>query len=158
MIYAILSGILMLVGVVGAVLPFLPGPPLSFAGLLLYALATHFVKVSPVALIVFGILTALTLVLDIAAPALGARGYKATRSGILGSILGAIFGMFVAGPVGIIIGPFVGGFLGEYFAVYDPERAFWTAWGALVGFLFGTVVRFGVTVAIGVYFIYALFR
>lgn len=154
----ILAAILILLGIAGAVLPFLPGPPLALAGLIIYGFATDFSKVSITTVIIFTLLTILTLILDVAAPALGAKGYKASRWGIIGAFAGAILGMFVLGPLGIIIGPFVGGFVGEMIANPDSTRALRTAWGAFVGFLVGTVVRLGITFAMAGYFVYALIK
>ena len=154
----VLAAILILLGVIGAVLPFLPGPPLALAGLIIYGFATDFNKVSVTAVVVFSLLTVLVLVLDVAAPALGAKGYKASRAGVAGSFIGALVGIFALGPLGIIIGPFVGGFAGEIMTSPDAHRAWRTAWGAFVGFLVGTVVRLGLTFAMAGYFVYALIK
>ncbi len=157
LLLTIISGLLLLTGLLGAILPLLPGPPLSLAGLVLYGLATHFTRISVTAVIIFSVLTALTLLLDILAPALGAKGYKASRGGTWGAILGAVFGLLVLGPAGIIFGPLLGAFLGEYLAVRNSEQALGAAWGAFLGFLLGTAVRLGVSVAMAGYFVYALF-
>lgn len=155
---AIISAILMLGGIAGSILPFLPGPPLGLAGLLLYAIVTKFQTVSVAAIIIFGALTILTIVLDVAAPALGAKGKKASRQGVWGSIIGGIAGMFVMGPFGIVIGPFVGAFIGEYLNKPNSEQALRAAWGSFLGFLVGTLARTAVAIAMGVYFLYAIFR
>lgn len=154
----IVAGILIFLGLAGAVLPFLPGPPLALAGLIIYAVAQGTDKVSVLAILVFSVLTILTLILDFLAPVLGAKGYKASRYGVVGSFVGAIFGMFVLGPLGIIIGPFIGGFCGEILANRGAYSAWRTAIGSFVGFLVGTVFRLGVTLAIAGYFVYALFK
>lgn len=154
----VLAGVLILLGIAGAVLPFLPGPPLAFAGLLIYGFATDFEPMSATVLVVFGFLILLTLALDVVAPAIGAKGYKASRWGIIGSFVGAIFGIFVMGPLGIILGPFVGGFVGEFLHLPDSKRALRTAWGSFVGFLMGTLVRLGVTLGMAGYFVYALIK
>lgn len=109
-------------------------------------------------MVVFGILTVLTVVLDFIAPALGAKGYKASFWGVLGSAIGAIVGIFVLGPFGIILGPLIGGFAGEYLYVRDTNRALKSAWGSFLGFVAGSVIRFGVAVAMAAYFVYLILK
>lgn len=157
MIYTLIAGVLILVGFAGAILPFLPGPPLALAGLIIYGFATDFTAVSVTAIIVFSILTAVSFVLDVFAPALAARGYKASSYGMIGSVLGGVFGMAVLGPLGLVLGPLAGGFVGEYLAAPDAQKALRTAWGAFVGFFVGTAVKFLVTLAMAIYFIFSLF-
>lgn len=153
-----LAGILVILGLAGSVLPFLPGPPLSLAGLLVYGFATDFDKMSVGVVIVFAVLTLITILLDVFAPALGAKGHKASHSGVVGSIVGAFAGLIFLGPLGIILGPFIGGFIGEYWHRHNIEKAMHTAWGSFVGFLWGTLVRFAVTLAMAIYFFYVLLR
>ncbi len=153
----IVSGLMIVIGFIGSVLPVLPGPPLSYAGLFVYAWWTGFDRIGWIPLVIFGALTVLTLVVDVISPALGAKGYKASKYGAWGSIIGAFMGMFVLGPIGIILGPFLGAFIGEYIHAQNHERALRVAWGAFVGFLIGSAFRLAVVVAMFGYFIYALF-
>jgi uncharacterized protein YqgC (DUF456 family) len=154
---ALSSGFLIILGGLGAVLPIIPGPPLSFGGLWLYAWFTEYEKITPTVLIIFGILTALTFVTDIIAPALGARGYKASKYGVWGSMLGAFAGIFVLGPLGIIIGPFVGGFIGEMINARNLDNAVNVAWGSFIGFIIGSLFKLAVIIGMLVYFVYSLF-
>lgn len=154
---AIVSGGLIVVGAVGSVLPILPGPPLSFGGLWLYAWYTDYEKITPTVLVVFGILTLLTMIVDFIAPALGAKGYKASRYGIIGSLIGAFAGIFVLGPFGIIIGPFIGGFIGELIYAQNYEHATKVALGSFIGFLIGSLFKVAVIAGMLIYFVYALF-
>lgn len=152
-----ISSILMVAGILGSTLPLIPGGvPVSYAGYLLYAVSTNFEKISVFYLVLFGVLTFLTFILDYTAPMLGAKGYKASKWGIIGSFVGAIGG-FVIGPWGIIIGPFIGGFIGEFLYNKDANRAFKTAWGSFVGFFLSIVFRTAVVFAMLVHFIYSLF-
>lgn len=156
--WAILSGFLILIGIAGTVLPFLPGPPIALAGLILMGVVSNWEKVSVVAVVAFSSLTLLTILFDFIGPALGAKGYKSTKYGIYGAVLGAVLGI-AAGPVGILFGPFVGALVGELiFAQKEAESAFKSAWGAFVGFLVSTLFKLAVTLAIAVYFIFALFK
>jgi len=105
----ILAGILIFGGFLGALLPLLPGPPLAMAGLLIYAIAERFTSVSPWVVGALALLTLSTILVDVFAPVLAAKGYKASRLGVIGSFVGAIVGLWF-GPLGIIVGPFVGAF------------------------------------------------
>lgn len=152
----ILVTILMLVGLLGSILPFLPGPPLSFAGLLIYAIFDRFESVSIIVVIIFAVLTILTLIFDFFAPILGAKGYKASKWGIIGSLLGAVIGLWF-GPVAIFILPLVGAFVGEYFYIRDSNKALKTAWGSFIGMMFGLFFRTGVAIIMLFYWLYAIF-
>ena len=153
----ILTSFLILLGLAGSFIPILPGPPLAWAGLLIYGILTDFQEASVLAVVIFGVITVISLAIDMLAPVLGAKGYKATRSGIIGAFLGALIGVFVAGPIGIALGPLVGAFVGEYIAHRNHERALKVAWGSFVGFLVGTLVKVVVVLAIAAYFISILF-
>ncbi len=153
----ILAFILMLLGLVGVVLPLLPGVPLAWAGLLIYGLMTGFEKVSVAAVVVFGLLTLATLALDLLAPMLGASRFRASRWGLVGVFAGFFVGIIFLGIPGIIIGPLAGAFLGELIAKKPPERAFKSALGALVGFLAGALFKITVVLMILGYFIVSLF-
>jgi len=161
MIYDILVALaafaLLAIGGLGSVLPILPGPPLSFAGLWLYAWWTDYEKLTPTVLVVFGILTLLTFVTDALSPALGAKGYKASSWGVIGSFIGAFAGVFVMGPVGIILGPFIGAFAGEMLHSRNMQRSTRVAWGSFVGFVVGSLFKLAVIVGMLVYMIYSLF-
>lgn len=156
LLVAFASGILILIGGLGSILPVLPGPPLSFGGLWLYAWFTNYEKISPTVLVVFGLLTILTFILDFFAPATGARGYKSSTYGVVGSLIGAFAGAFVLGPIGIILGPFIGAFIGEMIHTQNYEQAFRVAHGSFIGFVVGSLFKIAVIIGMLAYFIYAL--
>lgn len=146
-ILIILSFVLVLTGVVGVVLPFLPGVGIAWLGMLLFAYATGFSAITLKIVLIFLGLSVLTFILDFAAPLLGAKKYQASKFGILGSFLGFIFGVMLFGPVGILVGPFVGAFLGEYFSGRKPEEAAQSAKGAIIGFFIGSLVKLSLVLA-----------
>ncbi len=153
----ILCSILMLVGLVGVVLPLLPGVPLAWLGLFIYALGTGFGKISVTTTVVFFILTLIILSLDFAAPMLGAKKYKASKFGIIGVFIGFTVGIILFGFWGIIFGPLIGALLGELAARKKPGQAFKSALGAFVGFIVGTLFKIiFVLIMIG-FFIASLF-
>jgi uncharacterized protein YqgC (DUF456 family) len=151
-----ISGILIIAGTIGAVLPFMPGIPLALAGLWLYAILTHFEQVSLFGAIIFSLLTGATILVDVFAPVLGARGNRSSRFGTLGAMIGAVFGIFILGPIGAIAGPFIGAFIGEYLKSANTEQALKTAWGAFIGFLVGSVFKVIVGLSMFIYFLIAV--
>jgi len=130
-----LGFILCLVGIVGSVLPVLPGPPLSWLGLLFLHLTGAF----PFSYWFLGItlVIALTLfVLDYFIPAIGTKKFGGSRAGAIGTIVGLIIGLFSPIPFGILIGAFLGALIGEMvFNKTESKQAFKAAIGAFLGFL-----------------------
>jgi uncharacterized protein YqgC (DUF456 family) len=154
---ATISLLLIIGGILGAVLPFLPGLPVSFIGLLVFAIYTKFTAVSVTALVVFAILVAATIVVDIFAPALAAKGHKASGFGTMGAVIGTILGVIIFGPFGILIGPFLGAFIGELANTgATTDHALKVAYAAVIGMLLGTVFKLMVGLGMIIYFIIVL--
>jgi uncharacterized protein YqgC (DUF456 family) len=135
-ILMLLAVALVLVGVVGTVLPALPGAPLVFLGLLLAAWVDHFEKVGWFTLTVLAVLTALTFVVDFMAASLGAKRVGASWAALAGAALGMVVGLFFSIP-GLILGPFAGAVLGEYLARKDWAQARRVGLGTWLGMLLG---------------------
>lgn len=149
----LISGLLIIIGTIGAVLPFLPGLPVAYLGLILFAIFSKTVSVW--ALVVFGILTVLTILLDVFGPGLSAKGKKASNQAVMGAIIGAIFGIIVLGPVGIVLGPFLGAFLGEMSYSANTAHSFRIALASLWGLLITSVFKLIVGVSMFIYFLFA---
>ncbi|MCL2808970.1 MAG: DUF456 domain-containing protein [Treponema sp.] len=137
-ILVILAFLLLIVGILGSVLPILPGPPLSFIGLLLinwsgYGSFSHvFLWVAA------GIVIAVT-VMDYVLPAIMARKFGGSRAASIGSIIGLIIGIFIFPPWGMLAGPFLGALFGELIHnKKDGAKAFKVALGAFFAFIVGS--------------------
>ncbi len=130
----------MLIGVLGCFLPFLPGTPLVFAGIFFYAWKTHFMIISQNLLFIFLIVTAITVILDYIAGAIGAKKLGATKFGVVGAFLGVIVGVFFA-PWGIFIGPPLGALIGELITGKNIKDAMKASGGAILGILGGTLTK-----------------
>ena len=139
---------LMAVGLVGTVVPVLPGIPLVFAGVLVYAVATGFAVVGVGHLVLYGALTALAMALDLAANLLGARAFGASRWGVIGAAVGMVVGLLVGGPIGLLLGPLAGAVALEALSGRPLRRALSSGVGALLGFIFGTVVELALALVI----------
>ena len=153
----ILCSILMFAGLLGAVLPFLPGVPLAWLGLFIYALVTDFENISVTVVVIFFVLTMFTLILDFVAPMLGAKKYRASKYGVIGAFIGFIVGIFVLGFWGIILGPLTGAFLGELISMRKPKQALGSALGAFVGFIAGALFKIVLIFVMAGFFIASLF-
>ena len=137
--WLVLGFILMAVGILGCLLPLLPGPPLAFVALLIQQLRTD-QPFTPKFLWIWGIVTVVVTALDYIIPVYGTRKYGGSSYGVWGCTIGLIAGIWM-GPLGIIVGPFLGAFIGELLARNNSENALKAAWGSFVGFLFGTLLK-----------------
>lgn len=145
--------ILMLVGLAGCILPFLPGPPLCYLALLIQQLQIDPPYTAQFLLIWAGI-TIVVTALDYVIPIFGTRKYGGTKYGMWGCVVGLVVGVFV-GPAGIIVGPFIGAFVGELIAKSSSDQALRAAFGSFVGFLLGTLLKLIICFVMGWYFIEA---
>ena len=135
----ILSTILLITGIVGSVLPVLPGPPLAFAALIVLHL-TKYAHYSTTLLVVLGVITVAITVLDYFIPAWSTGKFGGSRYGSRGAIAGMIVGLFF-GPLGLIIGPFIGAYIGELLGGQNSQFALKSAIGSFIGFLLGTGLK-----------------
>jgi uncharacterized protein YqgC (DUF456 family) len=102
----------LLVGLIGALVPVIPGPPLSFIGLLLLQWSGYG-GFTTTFLLLLAALTIAVMVMDYFLPALFTKKFGGSRIAVIGSVLGLIIGVIFFAPVGVIIGPFLGAFAGE---------------------------------------------
>jgi uncharacterized protein YqgC (DUF456 family) len=152
----VLAGLLVLVGLAGVVLPALPGLPLVFAGMLLAAWVDHFQTVGPVPLVILGLLTGVSFLVDFWATAHGARRVGASRMAIVGAVLGTFAGLFFP-PVGLFVGPFVGALLGELAHARELRRAMKVGVGTWLGIVVAIVLKVGLAFAMLGIFAFAWF-
>lgn len=132
----------MIVGVLGSILPVLPGPSLCWSGLLLLYL-TNAVPINYWVLGITLLITILVSVLDYVIPAKGTKKFGGSSYGIWGTNIGLIIGVFAPIPLGFIIGPFLGALIGEL--LYDSknhQRAFAAATGSFFGILASSFMKF----------------
>lgn len=153
----VLSAIFIACGILGIFIPLLPGVPIVWLGLLIYALATGFEEITILTLIVFLGLTAITMLIDFVAPIFGAKTYKASMYGLVGAFFGLILGLALIGPMGIILGPLLGAFLGEIVAGKESRVAAKTAFGAFLGFATGALIKLIIALIMLGFFIAAVF-
>ena len=142
-----------LVGIAGSFLPVLPGPSISWVGLLLLYLAKTVPNNYWVLGITFILMVVITI-LDYVIPALGAKKFGGTKYGVYGTNIGLLVGLFFP-PLGFVVGPFVGAFVGELlFNPSDKKGALKSATGSFVGFLASTFIKFLFCASLLVVFLY----
>ena len=142
----LIAFILMIVGILGSFLPVLPGPPISWVGLLLLYL-TNAVPMSYTVLGVTLVVALVVGILDYVIPAKGTKRFGGSKYGIWGTNIGLVIGILAPIPFGFIIGPFVGAFVGEMINdSKDSQKAFKAATGSFIGFLASTFIKFVVSV------------
>lgn len=156
-IVAIIAGILMILGLIGCIVPAMPGPPLSFIGLLMIAIAQDFAEplTSNLVLIMAVLMVAVTI-LDYIIPVAGAKKYGASKWGIWGAILGMIIGILFFPPLGIIVGAFLGAVVIELMIGKSGKEALKAGWGTFLGTLLGTILKLAVSFTMTYYFLKAL--
>lgn len=153
----ILGLILAIAGMVGCILPVLPGPILSFCALILLSWVKNWQIFSQTFLIVMGAITILLILLDYAAPALGAKKYGASKRGLWGSVIGMIIGIFFIPPWGMIVGAFIGALAGELASGKSGRKALRAGWGILIGNVLGVGLKLAFTAIVLFYYIKAMF-
>lgn len=152
-----LGAICILVGIIGSFIPVIPGPPLSWLGLLLLY-NTEQVPFDPWFIVVTGAIALLATLLDYYLPVAGTKKYGGSKRGVWGAIIGLFIAIFfpILGPFGILIWPFLGAFLGELSQQKSQKNALSAAWGSFLGFLAGTLIKFGISLVYAGIFIYQL--
>lgn len=136
---ALLAVGLTLVGLLGIIFPVLPGLIISFCGILIYKYGAEG-NIPMFLIVIFGILTAISAILNYIIPIKTTKKYGGSRYGSIGGIIGTFVGMFfIPIPFGFLVGMFAGVFIGELLHDRsDHKKAYNATKGALVGFIYGT--------------------
>ena len=135
----ILAFLFLIIGIIGCVVPGLPGTPIAYAGMWI-AQATDRVDFGWKMLLVWGIVTVVITVLDYVVPAWGTKHFGGSKWGVWGSTIGVFIGLFF-GAAGVILGPLVGAIVGEILSGKELTKALRAGWGSFIGILFGTIVK-----------------
>ncbi len=139
----VLAAVFVLVGLLGLVLPALPGVPLIFAGLLLAAWSNGFDAIGGFTILVLAVLTLFAVVADLTASAFGTRIAGASGWAFFGAGCGAIIGLFFGLP-GIVLGPFLGALGMEWLVSRNLGHAAKAGGGAAIGLLIGAAITVAV--------------
>lgn len=135
----ILAFICIAVGIIGSILPVLPGVPLSYGGILLLHF-TEKIQFSTQFLIFWAAMVVIVQLLDYYVPIWGTKKFGGSKRGIWGCAIGMVVGIFL-GPWGIILGPFVGAIAGELSSGKQTRAAIKAGFGSFMGFVLGIVSK-----------------
>lgn len=148
--------ICLFIGFIGCIIPALPGPPLSYVGLLLLEWSAY-ADFSMQLLLILAAVVAVVTLLDFIAPIYMTKVFGGTRWGTWGSTIGLLIGMIFFNIAGVIIGPFLGALIGELLGGKRSNHALKSAFGSFIGFIFGTGAKLVSCGLITFYFIQGLF-
>ena len=112
-IFTVIGALLVIAGLIGCIVPVIPGPILSFISLILISIPSGFGIFKPLTLVILGAAAIASQLLDNLLPVFSSNRAGAGKAGIWGSIIGMIAGMFLFPPFGVIIGAFFGALFGE---------------------------------------------
>ena len=147
-IFLILVGFLFtIIGIIGSFIPVLPGPTMSWIGLLLLHL-TKTVENDWWFLGITLVIAIIVFALDYIIPVVGTKKFGGSKKGMIGTTIGLLIAIFfpILGIFGIIIWPFVGAYVGEMINNNNSKNATKAAFGSFLGFLTGTFLKFVVAV------------
>lgn len=154
LVLLIIGFLLIIVGIIGSVLPVLPGPIMGWFGLLIL----YFSKAIPINYQLLGITLFIAIIiffLDYIIPGLGAKKFGGSKKGATGATLGLIIGLIAPVPLGFVIGAFLGALVGEL--MHNPKdlkRALRSAFGSFMGFLTSVAMKLLVSIVFMVIYIY----
>jgi uncharacterized protein YqgC (DUF456 family) len=146
----------MIIGIIGCLVPVLPGPPISFLGLILLHLS-RFGQFTTPTLFILGSMAVLVTTLDYIVPVWGTKKFGGSKYGTKGATIGLIVGFFL-GPLGIISGTLIGAFVGEMIFKDDLSYAFKAGFGSLLRFLTSIGLKLAASFIITFYFVKELIK
>lgn len=165
-IWVLIGIVLVLIGIIGAIVPGIPGPVISFFALLILQLKDT-APFTDDFLVIMGLIAAGVTFLDYVVPIWGTKKFGGTKMGVRGSIIGLLVGIFVLpilgivigpfGLLGIILGPFVGAYIGESMGGQNSNVAMRSAIGSFIGFITGTLMKLVYSIIVGFYFFVNIF-
>ena len=138
--YEWIGWVLIAIGTIGCFLPVLPGPPIAYAALFLALARGDHSSPGVSTFVVAGAVMAVVLVLDWIVPTLGAKKFNCSRLGMLGCFIGTIVGLFFL-PLGVVLGPFIGALAGELVSGKPFGLSLKGAFGALLGYVGGVLLK-----------------
>ncbi len=155
-IFIILGFILAVVGIVGCIVPGLPGPPLNYIAVVLLDIAKPELYTSKF-LLWFGLVVVIVYFLDYILPVLGAKIYNASKYGIWGSIIGMIIGIFFFPPFGMILGIIIGTITGELLAGKEHSEALKVGFVTFIASMTVIIIKLSLSLILTFYFLKGVF-
>jgi uncharacterized protein len=152
----IIIAALIIGGIAGIFVPFLPDALLVLAGVFVYGIYDRFEHVGIFTFLILSILTLVVAVIDYLATAIGAKKFGATKFGIAGGVLGGIIGLFIGSIFGFLIGFFLGALMFELLIGRSFKDSLKSGSGAIIGFLGGTLFKLMIILLMIIIFVMAI--
>ncbi|MFD0932629.1 DUF456 domain-containing protein [Psychroflexus salinarum] len=147
-----------IVGIIGSLLPVLPGLPISWICILLLYFVPE-VEVSSSMLWITFTITLVIFILDYLIPIFGVNKYGGSKYGVYGAGIGLVIGLFTPIPFDFLIFSFLGAYLSEViFSKMDRDQALRAAFGSFIGFLTSTFIEFVGALAFMIIFCYKVIQ
>ena len=137
----IISGVIIILGIIGSFMPILPGPLTSWFGLFILNLISS-IEIENTLLIITFIIAVTIFILDSLIPIYGSKYFGATKYGIIGASIGLVIGILTPIPFGILIGPIMGALIGELLFNKDLKKSIKSSIGVLIGFVASSFIKF----------------
>ncbi|HEB30481.1 MAG TPA: DUF456 domain-containing protein [Spirochaetes bacterium] len=153
----ILGFILICAGIIGCVLPVVPGPPLAYLALILLSIARKWEAFSPAFLIAMGCVAAVVTAIDYVLPLFTAKKYGASKYGVWGAVVGMLIGAIFFPPFGLLIGAFLGAVGFELLFNEETKQSMKAGLGVLIGIVLGIFIKLGASGVMAYFFIKAVF-
>jgi uncharacterized protein YqgC (DUF456 family) len=143
-------------GLIGLVLPLLPGSPLLFGGVWLAAWLDDYTRISGWTVVLIGVMALLAWAVDYLAAVLGVKKVGASKQAMFGAGIGTLLGLPL-GLIGLILGPIAGAMVGEWIARKDQQQAAKAGLAAGVAFIAAMALKLGLGIAMVAVFAFAYF-
>lgn len=152
----IVTAIFFSIGLLGTLLPGIPGVGLVYAGIVFYAIADKFTSIDFSTVLYFGILTIFAAIAQYVGSIWGAKYAGAKTKALVGTLIGSVIGTF-GGPLGIFVGAFMGALIGALLEDTAPGTAVRVAFLSVVGILSGTIIQLFLSIVLIIAFLAAIF-
>lgn len=156
-ILIIIGFILIIAGIIGCLVPIIPGPPMCYLALILMSIAKDWQPYSANFLVTWAIITVIVVLLDYVVPIFGAKKYGASKAGIWGSAAGMLIGLIFFPPWGMLPGAFLGALVVELISGKQRDAALKASFGVFIGTIFGIGLKLAVSGIMSFYFVAAMF-
>lgn len=147
-----ISIILFIIGIIGTIVPALPGSILVFGGMILYGFMTQFKSLNLFFYLLEALALLLTFIVDFIATSASTKRFGGSKKAQWGAIIGTIFGILVFGPLGILFGPFIGAIVAELIQGIDIKQAIYSGFGSVVGAIGATFLKLIIEALMIIYF------
>ena len=148
---------LVILGIIGCIVPALPGPPFNFIAVLLLTLLPES-GITSEFIIWLGVLTVLITALDYILPVFGAKVFGVSNYGIAGSFIGMLIGLLFFPPVGLLLGLILGAVAGELIAGKNNSEALKAGAATFLLSIFMILLKLSLSVFMTYHFVIESFK